>query len=96
MRYRLPFVALVGNDARWNAEYQIKMREYGAARTIGTDLLPARYDEVARAFGGYGERVTDPRELLPAARRAIASGLPAVLNVMIEGVAAPSFAASAT
>ena len=89
VRYRLPFVAIVGNDARWNAEYQIQLREYGAGRTIGTELLPARYDEVARAFGGYGERVTDPRELLPAARRAIASGLPAVLNVMIEGVRAP-------
>ncbi len=89
VRYRLPFVAIVGNDARWNAEYQIQLREYGAARTVGTDLLPARYEEVARAFGGYGERVTDPRELLPAARRAIASGLPAVLNVMIEGVGAP-------
>ncbi len=89
VRYRLPFVAIVGNDARWNAEYQIQLREYGAGRTIGTELLPARYDEVARAFGGYGERVTDPRELLPAARRAVASALPAVLNVMIDGVRAP-------
>jgi acetolactate synthase-1/2/3 large subunit len=33
--------------------------------------------------------VTHPRELLPAARRALASGLPAVLNVMIEGLPAP-------
>jgi len=89
VRYRLPFVAIVGNDARWNAEYQIQLREYGASRTIGTELLPARYDEVARAFGGYGELVTDPLELLPAARRAIESRLPAVLNVMIEGAPAP-------
>jgi acetolactate synthase-1/2/3 large subunit len=58
-------------------------------------LLPARYDEVARGFGGYGELVTDASEMLPAARRAMRSGLPAVLNVMIEGLAAPDLAKEA-
>ena len=29
-RHGLPFVAVVGNDARWNAEHQIQLREYGA------------------------------------------------------------------
>ena len=90
VRYGLPFVAIVGNDARWNAEYQIQLREYGAARTIGTELLPTRYDEVARAFGGHGELVTDPREMPGALQRALESRLPAVLNVMIEGLAAPN------
>jgi acetolactate synthase-1/2/3 large subunit len=89
VRYGLPFVAVVGNDARWNAEYQIQVRDYGRERAIATGLLPTRYDRVAEAFGGYGELVTDPREVLPAARRAVQSGLPAVLNVMIEGLAAP-------
>ena len=89
VRYVLPFLAVVGNDARWNAEHQIQVREYGAARALGTDLAATRYDEVARGFGGYGELVTDSRELIGSAKRAAASGLPAVLNVMIEGVAAP-------
>ncbi|HEY2630001.1 MAG TPA: thiamine pyrophosphate-binding protein [Usitatibacter sp.] len=89
VRYDLPFVAIVGNDARWNAEYQIQVRDYGTGRTIGTELLPTRYDKVAEGFGGYGELVTDPAQVLAAARRAMASNLPAVLNVMIDGVAAP-------
>ena len=89
VRYRLPLVAVVGNDARWNAEYQIQLRDYGADRTIGCELLPARYDEVAKGFGGYGEQVTAARDLEPAVRRAMASGLPAVLNVMVEGLPAP-------
>jgi len=89
VRYKLPFVVVLGNDARWNAEHQIQLREYGAERAIGTDLLPTRYDDVARGFGGFGELVTDPGRLLAAARRGIESGLPAVLNVMIEGLAAP-------
>jgi acetolactate synthase-1/2/3 large subunit len=90
VRYQLPFVVVVGNDARWNAEHQIQVREYGAERAIGTDLLPTRYDQVARGFGGYGDLVTDAGQPLAAARRAIDSGLPAVLNVMIEGLAAPN------
>ena len=90
VRYGLPFVAIVGNDARWNAEYQIQLREYGAGRTVGTELLPARYDEVARAFGGFGELVTDPSQVLAAAARAMESKLPSVLNIMIEGLAAPN------
>ena len=32
MRYGLPFVAVVGNDAAWNAEYQIQLRDYGPDR----------------------------------------------------------------
>jgi len=89
VRYNLPFLAVVGNDARWNAEHQIQLREYGPERAIGTDLLPTRYDEVSKGFGGYGECVTDPGHLLSAARRGVDSGLPAVLNVAIEGRAAP-------
>ena len=89
VRYKLPFVAIVGNDARWNAEYQIQLREYGAERALGTELLPTRYDEVAKGFGGFGELVTDASKLAAAAKRALASRKPAVLNVMIEGLAAP-------
>jgi acetolactate synthase-1/2/3 large subunit len=91
VRYGLPFVAVVGNDARWNAEYQIQLREYGAERARGCELLPTRYDQVAAAFGGYGEQVTDAGEVPGAVQRAQASRLPSCLNIMIEGLAAPNF-----
>jgi acetolactate synthase-1/2/3 large subunit len=90
VRYGLAFIVVIGNDARWNAEYQIQLRAYGEGRTVATGLLPTRYDEVARAFGGHGEHVTDPGQVLPAARRALAANKPAVVNIMIEGLAAPS------
>ncbi|WP_426990413.1 thiamine pyrophosphate-binding protein [Cupriavidus sp. 30B13] len=89
LRYGLPFVAVVGNDARWNAEYQIQLNSYGRDRLVGCELLPTRYDQVCAAFGGHGELVRTAPELLPAVRRAIASGRPACVNVRIEGVAAP-------
>lgn len=92
VRYGLPFVAVVGNDARWNAEYQIQLRDYGRDRTIGCELLPSRYDQVCMAFGGHGECVTTADAMLPAIERALASGLPACVNVMIDGLPAPSIA----
>ncbi len=91
VRYGLPFLAVVGNDAAWNAERQIQLRDYGPERSHGCRLLPARYDLVAAALGGHGELVRDAPELAPALRRALASGKPACVNVMIESVPAPSY-----
>jgi acetolactate synthase-1/2/3 large subunit len=90
VRYGLHFVAVVGNDARWNAEYQIQLRDYGAARLIGCELQPSRYDAVAVAFGGHGEQVSSAGAMAQALQRARDSRLPACLNVMIEGLPAPT------
>ena len=89
VRYQLPFVAVVGNDAAWNAEYQIQMRQYGPDRLVGCELLPSRYDQVVSALGGHGEHVAEPGELRPALERAMAAGRPACVNVMIGRNAAP-------
>ncbi len=89
LRYGLPMIVVVGNDATWNAEHQIQIRSYGRERAHGCELLPTRYDRVVRAFGGHGEHVTRAAELHPALERALASGLPACVNVMIERVPAP-------
>jgi acetolactate synthase-1/2/3 large subunit len=90
VRYTLPFVAVVGNDARWNAEHQIQLNRYGSDRLIGCDLRPLRYDAVTRAMGGHGEHVTEASALPAAIERAQASGLPACIDIAIEGPAAPS------
>lgn len=90
-RHGLPFVAVIGNDARWNAEYQIQVRDFGGNRAHGCELAPAtRYDLVVQGLGGHGEYVTTGEELVPALERAFASGKPACVNVLIEGQAAPS------
>jgi acetolactate synthase-1/2/3 large subunit len=90
VRRQLPFVAVVGNDARWNAEHNLQIRDYGADRAHGCELLPARYDLVVAALGGHGELVQEPDQMAPAVERALASGKPACINVMIESIAAPS------
>jgi acetolactate synthase-1/2/3 large subunit len=92
VRERAPFVAVIGNDLRWNAEHLIQVRTYGADRLIGCELAPtARYDEVARALGGFGAAVSRLDALGAALRDAIASGLPACVNVALDGQPAPAF-----
>ena len=90
VRRALPFVAILGNDARWNAESEIQRRAYGANRMHGCELLPARYDQVVTAFGGHGEYVERAADLPAAIERALTSGKPACVNVMIESTAAPA------
>jgi acetolactate synthase-1/2/3 large subunit len=90
VRRGLPFVAVLGNDARWNAESEIQRRDYGANRMHGCELLPARYDLVVAAFGGHGEHVERAEDLAGAIERALASGKPSCINVMIESIAAPA------
>ena len=90
VRRALPFVAILGNDARWNAESEIQRRVYGANRMHGCELLPARYDQVVTALGGHGELVERAADLPAAIERALASGKPACINVMIESTAAPA------
>jgi acetolactate synthase-1/2/3 large subunit len=91
IRCRLPFVAVVGNDGCWNAESQIQLRSYGLNRVHNMDLTPARYDLVVEALGGHGEFVERAADLPGALDRALASGKPALINIMIESIAAPTF-----
>ena len=95
LRAGLPLVVVVGNDARWNAEHQLQLEHYGADRTVGCELRPSRYDQVAVALGGHGESVEDPADLEAALARAVESGAPACINVLIDGVAAPTYRSGA-
>jgi thiamine pyrophosphate-dependent acetolactate synthase large subunit-like protein len=90
VRRNLPFVAVVGTDARWNAEYNLQVRDYGAHRAVGCELMATRYDLVVTALGGHGELVRRPQEMQGAIERALASGKPACINVMIEAIPAPT------
>jgi len=89
-RENTPFVVVIGNDECWNAEHQIQMREYGPDRLIGCKLSGARYDKAAEALGGHGEYVTDLSDLDAALSRAVQSGKVACVNVVMEGIPAPS------
>jgi acetolactate synthase-1/2/3 large subunit len=91
VRYGLNYITVIGNDACWNAEYQIAIKAYGKERARNLDLLPTRYGAVAGALGAHGEEVSTVEELKAALQRATAAGKPACVNVMIERLPAPRY-----
>ncbi|MGB9593740.1 MAG: thiamine pyrophosphate-binding protein, partial [Anaerolineae bacterium] len=82
-RLKLPFVIVVANDCQWGMIKGAQLAAYDA-RYIGVDFDDVRYDLVARAMGCYGERVEEPSQITPALERAVKSGKPAVLDVVVD------------
>jgi acetolactate synthase-1/2/3 large subunit len=84
IRFGLPIVGIVGNDAAWGQMLRPQVALYGEDRTVATRLQPTRYDRIVEAMGGHGEYCERPEEIRPALERAFASGLPACVNVRIR------------
>ncbi len=87
VRHNLPIVGIMGNDSAWGIDRQIQVGVYG--KTVATDLLPSRYDQVVKGLGGYGELVESPDELPSALDRAIKMERPALLNVRVQNAISP-------
>ncbi len=87
VRFNLPMVSVIGNDAAWGQIRGPQLNFYGADYAIATGLNLSRYDLVVAALGGHGEFVEEPRKLRGAIERALASGKPACVNVRIDGEA---------
>jgi acetolactate synthase I/II/III large subunit len=84
LRFKLPMVCVVGNDAAWGQIRIPQLGMFGPEKSPATLLAPTRYDEVVRAFGGHGELVTEPAAIRPALERALSSGTVACVNVMLD------------
>ena len=87
VRHKLNIVAVLGNDSAWGIDRQIQLGLYG--RSVATDLLQTRYDQVVQGLGGHGEFVTRAEEVEPALHRAFAAGKPALVNVAVRQVVSP-------
>ena len=84
VRFGLPIVGILGNDAAWGQMLRPQAMLFGEDRLVATELAPTRYDLVVEALGGHGEHVTEPDQIGPAVARALASGRPALVNVEIR------------
>lgn len=84
VRYTIPFVAVVHNDCAWGMTRDMQIEYFGENRQIGNQLGIVRYDLIVKALGGHGEFVEKPEDISPALQRALSSGLPACVNVMID------------
>lgn len=83
-RYGIPITVVVHNDKGWGMTRDMQVEFFGEEREIGNQLGVVRYDQLVEALGGYGEFVEQPEELKPALERALQSGLPACVNVMVD------------
>src|SRR5205085_11475258 len=54
LRFRLPMVVVVGNDAAWGQIRLPQVQLFGPGKSPATQLAPTRYDKVVEALGGHG------------------------------------------
>ena len=84
-RQGLPFVGVIGNDGAWGEMKAFHENVYGDENLVAQDLSQdVGYEKVVEALGGYGERVERPEDIRPALDRAQESGVPAVVNVLLD------------
>jgi thiamine pyrophosphate-dependent acetolactate synthase large subunit-like protein len=82
VRERIPILSILLNNSSMAMETHIMQRSHSKYGTIN---ISGDYAAMARAFGGYAERVTDPAEIIPAIRRAVEQterGVPVLLEII--------------
>ena len=80
MQYNLPILCVVFND---NALGMV-LDHQPPGKTIASEFVDTDNAAVARGFGAFGVQVKDSRDLPQALKDATASGLPAVVDVVID------------
>ena len=84
VRERIPILSILLNN--FSMAIELKIMKAATEKYRSTDIS-GHYADMAKAFGGYGERVTEPAEIIPAIRRAIKKtedGVPALLEFITE------------
>ena len=80
VRERIPIMSILLNN--FSMAIELKVMPISTDKYRSTDIS-GDYAAMARAFGGYGERVTKPEEIIPAIRRGIQKtreGIPVLLE----------------
>jgi acetolactate synthase-1/2/3 large subunit len=89
VRYSIPIVVVVANDAGYGVEVYYQQKWFGPDRVVGTELTNTRWDLLTESLGGHGEFVDAPEQLRPALERAFASRKPACINVISQRTPSP-------
>ena len=80
VRERIPILSILLNN--FSMAIELKIMAESTKKYRSTDIS-GDYAAMARAFGGYGERVTQPEDIVPAIKRGIEqtqNGVPALLE----------------
>lgn len=84
VRHNIPFVCVVNNDCAWGMIKHSQEMSIGKDRCTCAELGMRHYEKMVEGLGGHGELVTKDEEIVPALKRALASGKPACINVVTD------------
>jgi len=92
----IPVVCVISNDSAWGMikllEKYIRATDVKEKGHCTVELHPMRaYEKMVAMWGGHGERVTDPEEIVPAIERAVENGKPSIINVEVDQVSLSPF-----
>lgn len=86
-------VVVISNDGAWEMirleEKHNTPEEVEKYDHCNTELIDAQgkiraYELMVAMWGGHGEMVCDPEEIIPAIKRAAANGKPSIINVEVD------------
>ena len=80
VRERIPILSILLNN--FSMAIELPIMQTATEKYRSTDIS-GHYADMAKAFGGYGERVTEPADIVPAIQRGIAAtekGEPALIE----------------
>jgi acetolactate synthase-1/2/3 large subunit len=84
VRERIPILSVLFNN--FSMAIELKVMAVATEKYRSTDIS-GNYADMARAFGGYGERITEPDQIVPAIKRGIEQtreGRPALLEFITQ------------
>ncbi|HYB10612.1 MAG TPA: thiamine pyrophosphate-binding protein [Alphaproteobacteria bacterium] len=88
IRFKLPFLGVIGNNSAMNQIRYGQIAKYGENRgNVGNKLGDVPFSKFAEMLGGYGEEVRDPNQIraaLERGRQAVKSGVPALINIWVD------------
>lgn len=91
-QYNIPILVVVVNNGNMGLIRQNQKYAYNNLRfavdidfpTTETADNQLDFAKFAESFGGWGERVTDPDQIQATFRRALASGKPAIVDIIVD------------
>lgn len=86
---KLPIVVVVDNNGGLDCISQQQERLFANQQHFATDFRDIPFHSMFEGLGGYGEQVEHRDDIIPAIKRAIASGKTACVNVRTVGHISP-------
>lgn len=82
VRLNLPIVHVVWRDGSLNLIQQLQMRDFG--RTFGATFTDPDLVKLGEAFGAAAFRISEPDQIVPTLKQALAAGRPALIDMPVD------------